>query len=139
MKIRAGYVSNSSSSSFLVYGQRTKDFDKVGEWLREGKKVIGVDRRGGSSGDCEDFVFVVTEERYDLLKNCVSSLKSREVEYISTVFTIVEHRFDERVEMPSLSGGRFYRYNRDYSSPSTDAVDDEKFVEWTKWRLEASK
>ena len=56
MKSRFGYVSNSSSSSFLVYGLPTVDFDDVKQWLDEGRKVYCIDEGAGTSGDCADFV-----------------------------------------------------------------------------------
>ena len=134
MKSRFGYVSNSSSSSFLVYGVPTEDFDDVKQWLDEGRKVYCIDEGAGASGDCADFVFLVTPERYELLGQYKKELEKRHVAVICADFVGVEC-LDEVKEHGGLSGGMFFHYYRDYKSPSTDSVDDEDFVEWIKYRL----
>ena len=135
MKNRIGYVSNSSSSSFLVYGLQTEMFDDIEEWLNEGRTVYCIDEHAGTSGDCEDFVFKMTRERFELLKQYKDKMMNdRCVDIICADSAWIEC-LDEIKEHPELSGGMFFHFYKDYSSPHTDAVDDEDFMEWIKYRL----
>ena len=129
MKTRNGYVSNSSSSSFLVYGNEC-DFNEIESRIEEGKNVICADYGGGFSGDCADFVFKMTKERLELLKPYFGILRRRGVSIISVDFSLIEDYFDEKTRIPALKGGKFFEYSRDYSSPHTDSVDDEDFKDW---------
>ena len=135
MKSRFGYVSNSSSSSFLVYGLQTETYDDIREWLEEGRTVYCIDEGAGTSGDCEDFVFKMTPERFDLLKKYEDRMmRDRCVDIICADSSWIEC-LDEKVGHPDLSGGMFFHFYRDYSSPQTEAVDDKDFLEWIKYRL----
>ena len=42
MKIRNGFVSNSSSSSFVVFGQSIDSLSQAEKYIREGKDVIAL-------------------------------------------------------------------------------------------------
>ena len=42
MKIRIGYVSNSSSSSYIVFGEEIRDLNKVFQAVEDGKSVHAV-------------------------------------------------------------------------------------------------
>ncbi len=136
MKIRANYVSNSSSSSFLVYGNQC-GFDDIERLLGEGKEIWCVDYGAGTSGDCADFVFKMTKERFDFLKQYRETLEYKQMDIVCEKFIVGESRFEEKIEIPSLRGGRFFNYDRDYNSPHTDDADDEDFLEWIQYRVES--
>ncbi len=64
MKIRNGYVSNSSSSSFVVVGKKINSPEKA---LRQGKNVMVYVPAGGSSGEAEDWSMFLTRETLQML------------------------------------------------------------------------
>lgn len=131
MKTRSGYVSNSSSSSFLVYGNRI-DFDDIGKLLENGEDVLCVDEGAGTSGDCGDFVFRMTKERFEMLWWCGKKFDEMGVDIINAKFSIQDLDMGNRIDVPELKGGRFFEYSMDYNSPETDSVDDERFAEWAE-------
>ena len=136
MKKRGGYVSNSSSSSFIVYGT-VCDFDDIARILDKGMEVICVDFGAGTSGDCADFVFSMTKERLALLERHKDTIRRKEVGIICKWFSVSEEMYDEKMSIPDLIGGKFFDFSMDYNSPSTDSIDDEDFVEWIKHKVES--
>ena len=136
MKTRTNYVSNSSSSSFVVYGTIC-DFEDIAKTLDQGREVICVECGAGTSGDCADFVFNMTKERLALLEKYKDIIRHKGIEIICKSFSVSEDRCDERLSMPDLRGGQFFDFDMDYSSPKTDRIDDEDFVEWIKYRVES--
>ena len=130
MKTRSGYVSNSSSSSFIIYGVPTESVNDIEEWLDEGKKVTCIAEAGGTSGDVGDFVFTMTKERFNLMKRKLAKIMS-----ISD-FYIIQEQFasvNEDVadmKFPELKGGNLFMFNKDYNSPKDDSVDDSYFLKW---------
>ena len=66
MKIRNGFVSNSSSSSFLILGKRISNPE---DKIKEGSKVIAVGYGCGTSGDAQDFCMELDQKSYDILVN----------------------------------------------------------------------
>ena len=136
MKIRNDYVSNSSSSSFIVVGSR---IDKVGlddlESLNPGESIFLVLDGYGNDGD---YIFEMTPE---LLMDC----DMRHIDFNSPKLTKVKRRyvvgeggyvssakgstlyeeFDPitaaimRKDGIPLDGMRMYRFNKDWDTPST--------------------
>lgn len=68
MRIRTGFVSNSSSSSFLVFGEELADFNEMLREVRSGGGVIAVVQNAGDSGDVADIVLRITLERAEFLE-----------------------------------------------------------------------
>lgn len=136
MKKRGGYVSNSSSSSFIVYGT-VCDFDDIARILDKGMEVICVDFGAGTSGDCADFVFSMTKERLALLERHKDTIRRKGIGIICKWFSVSEEMYDEKMSIPDLIGGKFFDFSMDYNSPSTDSIDDEDFVEWIKHKVES--
>lgn len=136
MKKRGGYVSNSSSSSFIVYGT-VCDFDDIARILDKGMEVICVDFGAGTSGDCADFVFSMTKERLALLERHKDTIRRKGICIICKWFSVSEEMYDEKMSIPDLIGGKFFDFSMDYNSPSTDSIDDEDFVEWIKDKVES--
>lgn len=136
MKKRDGYVSNSSSSSFIVYGT-VCDFDDIARILDQGMEVICVDFGAGTSGDCADFVFSMTKERLALLERHKDTIRRKGIGIFCKWFSVSEEMYDEKMSIPDLIGGKFFDFSMDYNSPSTDSIDDEDFVEWIKHKVES--
>lgn len=138
MKTRNDYVSNSSSSSFIVVGNR---IDKVGledlESLNTGESIFLVLDGCGSDGD---YIFEMTPE---LLMDC----DMRHIDFNSPKLTKVKGRyvvgeggyvsaakgstsleeFDAmtaetmRKDGVSLDGMRMYRFRKDWNTPSASS------------------
>lgn len=119
MKIRNGYVSNSSSSSFCIVG---KEIDNPLERIKNGKKVWIIVENGGNSGECEDWAMELNLETFEILKK--SKWYKRHQEY--SVF--IEANDNAVVEWDSNEGDNVlkvekdidecvFAFNRDYSSP----------------------
>ena len=132
MKTRFGYVSNSSSSSFMVYGEETRDEAEIERAVSSGKTVVCVDEHAGCSGECADFVFRLTPERLGRIKatQCMPLMLKRGRFHV----LLSEETFDGDCTMdvttPGISGKCLFKYRRDDRSPETDAVDDEEFACW---------
>lgn len=122
MKMRDGYVSNSSSSSFVVVGKETKNPLAL---LHNGKRVMVYVPGGGSSGEAEDWSMFLTEEALKMLNE-------------SKWFKSMEHKFFEvdgadnfeynteynTVKIKKPVKGTLIAFDRDYSSP--DSIDELK-------------
>ena len=125
MKLRGSYVSNSSSSSYIIYGDIIESFDEIRKSLARGETVIGVQKDGGYSGDCADFVFNFTPERLKKLDKC----------FIGDNCLAIRKKWISKdkygcFQIPKSEGGRLFSFRRDYSSPRTDSVADERFDTW---------
>ena len=132
MSIRYGYVSNSSSSSFIVYGKKLGLSEALELCKVEGNKVACILPGCGHSGDCADFVFTLSEGRLALLKKCgidISKYEWNAEFYLSKKEWYNELSSIHEVDEP-LDGGCLFVVHKDYSSPVTDADDDEGFLEW---------
>ena len=132
MKIRTGYVSNSSSSSFVVYGTVVTTFAELKRLLEKGESVVCVDTGGGTSGEAQDFVFNATPERIQEIEKKYRGQKNLPFYAIQKDYIVLED--DEEIDMslPESRGHRLFRFKKDYSSPVTDGVDDEHFQDWLK-------
>lgn len=131
MKKRIGYVSNSSTSSFLIYGNRIDTLEEAKKLCEDSNnKVMCILEGMGMSGDCGDFAFTMTSERLELLKKHRFSLE--ENKYRARFFLVIKQwRDDEQfvVDKP-LHGGSLFFVEKDYSSPMTDAADDKGWLDW---------
>ena len=128
MKARLGYVSNSSSSSFLVYGNRIKDEDALERAFDEGRHVICVDECGGTSGDVAACVFDVTRERYDIIKRMLDHFFDSQLKLIDA--TACAYPEDTLIELSNCRDGRLFYFDRDENSPQSDSLKDEYFRSW---------
>lgn len=119
MKIRNGYVSNSSSSSFCIVG---KEIDNPLERIKNGKKVWIIVENGGNSGECEDWAMELNLETFEILK------KSKWYKSHQEYSVFIEANDNAVVEWDSNEGDNVLRvekdinecvfaFNRDYSSP----------------------
>lgn len=120
MKIRNGYVSNSSSSSFIVVGYRISNPLKA---IKEGKCVMVYVEAGGNSGECEDWSMFLTKDTYDILQ------KSQWIKKINPIYIEVDMsakcQFDNDMGDNKLIVsrnvlGEVFAFNRDYSSPNSE-------------------
>lgn len=119
MKIRNGYVSNSSSSSFCIVG---KEIDNPLERIKDGKKVWIIVENGGNSGECEDWAMELNLETFEILK------KSKWYKSHQEYSVFIEANDNAVVEWDSNEGDNVlkvekdidecvFAFNRDYSSP----------------------
>lgn len=66
MKIRLNYVSNSSSSSFVIVGKR---IDNPKNRIKEDKNILVYIEGCGTSGDVGDWIIPCTEEIYTIIQH----------------------------------------------------------------------
>ncbi len=129
MKIRSNFVSNSSSSSFIIYGKKIDFYDINQEDLLDAtkNKIICVLDGQGTSGECENFVFTVTPARIKLLQKNKIPFENGEFYEV-----IKQWKDDEEIIniTEPLTGGRLYTIVKDYSSPATDSERNPDFLKW---------
>ena len=137
MRSRLGYVSNSSSSSFVVYGDEAGSLDEALGWIGGGEKVICVSENSGHSGENADVVFTLTPERLKVFEKGLAH------EFGKGYFHIIRERFSGFVDddclamdLPGLSAGSLFYYKMDYCSPAGDSEDDPDFVSFVKESVE---
>lgn len=137
MKTRFGYVSNSSSSSFVVYGNKLGTAEEIESALAAGRNVVMAVECGGSSGDNGDFIARITPERYALMKRKIQRYAEKNkdgdehcIDFIDCVFSkfLEEDEFDAQVL--GLVGGTAFWYAKDYNSPHSDDIDDDDWLYW---------
>lgn len=111
MKIRIGYVSNSSSTSFVIIGKLI--YDPL-ERIRAGARVMAVGYSCGRSGDVADWCMELDENSYNVLtssewfKNLIDDFNFYEV-FCSGI--------DESdVSIPEKTNGRIFIIERDSTS-----------------------
>ena len=132
MKIRQGFVSNSSSSSFIVMGKKVGNPDRA---LKEGKKVMVFIEAGGTSGECEDWSMFLSKSSFDLLK------ASPWFQEQNPVYIEVNEKassswdpelYDYRLNIKEDVSGHVFAFYRDYSSPNNlkELRDFLKEVDW---------
>ena len=116
MKVRSGYVSNSSSSSFVIFGTRIKNPQDV---IKSGKRVFVFIDGGGTSGEAEDWGMFLDQECFDLLQK--SKWFARNKNY-TTFFECPDSFYDDEndklVVSKPIKGVEIFGFERDYSSPN---------------------
>lgn len=114
MKIRMNYVSNSSSSSFVIIGQEITD---INNFLKGEKDIYVCIENGGSSGDCADWIMKLTKESYEIL------IKSKWFNFHKDRARFFENEscFIDKDELLNIEKDmkevEIFSFNRDYSSP----------------------
>ena len=118
MKIRSGFVSNSSSSSFIVFGHKISNPEKA---IKENKKVLVHIAGAGTSGDAEDWAMFLDKESYDILKEHEwFKRNSGYATYVEcTDAPDVDYRDDTININSDIDGEEVFFFDRDYSSPDT--------------------
>lgn len=126
MKIRSNYVSNSSSSSFVILCHKITDNPLKA--INEGKNVFVYIEACGTSGSVGDWYFKLTEEIYNII-NHHSWFKP----YAKPVYyecpEDVSVNYDDDVDgklivKNDIVDYELFAFERDYSSPEN--VDDLK-------------
>lgn len=67
MKTRNGFVSNSSSSSFIIICDNV-EISEVGTLLAKGADIWAYGDQQGSSGECADDIFQLDKKLWDAIK-----------------------------------------------------------------------
>jgi hypothetical protein len=120
MKIRNGFVSNSSSSSFVIIGKRISTPLKA---LQSGKKVLVYVDGGGTSGEAEDWAMFLDKETYAILQGSKWFNRMNDVEYWEVedgVATEYDSKSGEEMMVVEndVVDETFFGFRRDYSSPN---------------------
>ena len=133
MKTREGYVSNSSSSSFIVYGRELDYHEAVELMADKDNNVMCILDKKGTSGEGEDFVFRMTSHRMDILKGNGIDIEKMKGRYL---LAMKEWRNNGRVLdiAEPLTGGRVFEIRKDNSSPTSDSDSNMNFARWVKSR-----
>lgn len=124
MKIRNGYISNSSSSSFVIFGKEIT-MNEAKTYVNE-QETFAIGEGCGSSGVCEDYVVLLTPARLNIIfenKDLFRSFRFFASDFSSYVR-------DEIVKLPNIKDKQMYFFERDYSSPSFDS----EFLDFIKER-----
>lgn len=132
MKTRVSFVSNSSSSSFVVIGKPVISLDEAVELSKNGHTVIAELDDCGHSGDVEDFIFRITEQTAEILKN------SKRTAYQKPAYIDVSRIVGESDDYVEISeddhndGSRIWFFDKDDSAPGIRLDDDavEMVKEW---------
>ena len=133
MRTRNGYVSNSSSSSFIVYGRELDYYEALDEMADDEKNVICILDHKGTSGEVEDFVFRMTDHRMNMLEKNGIDVEQMDGRYV----LVMKEWFNDGGVMDitePLTGGRIFEVRKDDSSPCTDSDRDRNFARWVKVR-----
>ena len=133
MKVRLNYVSNSSSSSFIVYGRELDYHEAVELMADKDNNVMCILDKKGTSGEGEDFVFRMTSHRMDILKGNGIDIEKMKGRYL---LAMKEWRNNGRVLdiAEPLTGGRVFEIRKDNSSPASDSDSNMNFARWVKSR-----
>ena len=119
MKIRTSYVSNSSSSSFVIVGNC---IDNPLPFILQGKEVYVWVECGGTSGECEDWSMKLDKESYELLKTSNWFLMRQ---HCALFFEnigcnmVYEDGEDKLNIVKDMNNVKIFSFNRDYSSPNS--------------------
>lgn len=119
MKIRNGFVSNSSSSSFVIIGKKISSPIKA---LKDGKRVLVYVAGGGTSGEAEDWAMYLDHEIYGILQGSHWFNQMEHVEYWEVeddVVTEYDRKSGEEMMIVKndIVDKTVFCFSRDYSSP----------------------
>ena len=117
MKIRICFVSNSSSSSFVIFGKRiTNPLASI----KNGKRVFVHLDGGGTSGEAEDWGMWIDEECLNLLEksNWFKRFSNPDYFECSNGFEEDKKEYDRIIVSDDIKEQQIFAFNRDYSSPN---------------------
>ena len=133
MRIRNGYVSNSSSSSFIVYGRELDYHEAVELMADKDNNVVCILDKKGTSGEGEDFVFRMTSHRMGILEGNGIDIEKMKGRYLLALKEWCNNGRVLDIAEP-LTGGRVFEIRKDNSSPASDSDSNMNFARWVKSR-----
>ena len=125
MKTRNGFVSNSSSSSFIIFYDEVSSASEIGKLLARDAKVWVLGDQCGHSGECADDCFTLTKELWEAIK------KHHLVDhfYFYNVFHEIDAEDDVLLNKDSLPQKcSVKKINKDYRACATPKDIEERYV-----------
>ena len=140
MKIRYSFISNSSSSSFIIIGKAIINELELTNIFNNFKKVLVLIENGGTSGDCEDWVAELTQKQFNKLEKTkwFQIRKDRGDVYLFDTSIKGTFRFNEVVGKYEFYDENFNQLVcreilKDYSSPNSNKEFNEFIKEITAY------
>jgi len=124
MKIRTGFVSNSSSSSFIVIMKNGKELDK--ETLLETFEVKETSPLYGFALDLTEWILhnVEKDTIKSLHENYIGNYKKKKLTEDQMIEEILEDYGMEKEELEKIKNGELTRYSGSAATDSGDAIEE---------------
>ena len=148
MKTRSGFVSNSSSSSFMLCGNRifTLSWYDLAEIMKS-SLIVMRKANGGTSGSCEDFLVRMAPDYVDMFMKAyvnIFALEFFDISYMCDAFGNFSAAkdgypegyvasFRELKNLAKKNGDSAFEFEMDYNSPNPAKASESDYYRIVKW------